>query len=133
MKTFVLDSSALMTFFEDRPGAGVVEKLLEEAAKARQSLLLSVINWGEIYYSLWRLHGEEAAGKTLEQISELPIAVADIDAASTLLAARLKAVQRLPYVDCFAAALAIQRKATLVTSDRDFARIEKLAAVLWLA
>jgi hypothetical protein len=37
--------------------------------------------------------------------------------------ARLKAEHNLPYADCFAAALAQARKATLVTSDRDFERV----------
>jgi predicted nucleic acid-binding protein len=38
----------------------------------------------------------------------------------TRLAASLKAGHNLPYADCFAAALAQDRKATLVTSDGDY-------------
>jgi hypothetical protein len=36
VKAYVIDPSALMTFFEDRPGAGKVEELLTEAAEAHQ-------------------------------------------------------------------------------------------------
>jgi len=46
--------------------------------------------------------------------------------------ARLKAQHNLPYPDCFAAALAQARKATLVTSDKDFERVGTGLKTLWL-
>ena len=61
MKSFVLDASALMTFFENRPGAAKVEEILRGAADSQRPLAMSVINWGEVYYSIWRTHGEKAA------------------------------------------------------------------------
>jgi len=39
------------------------------------------------------------------------------------LAANLQAQYHLPFTDCFAAALAQARKATLVTSDKDLQRV----------
>jgi predicted nucleic acid-binding protein len=36
-----------------------------------------------------------------------------------------------PYADCFAAALALTRKAALATSDKDFAHLEKHVSILW--
>jgi PIN domain nuclease of toxin-antitoxin system len=60
MKTYVLDASALMTFFEDRPGAEKVEELLAKAAEAKRPLAMSVVNWGEVYYSVWRARGGES-------------------------------------------------------------------------
>ncbi len=48
------------------------------------------------------------------------------------LAARLKANHNLPYADCFAAALAQARKATLVTSDKDFERVRTALKTLWV-
>ena len=47
MKRYVLDASAVMTFFEDRPGADKVENLLEGAAEKQRFLLMSVVNWGK--------------------------------------------------------------------------------------
>ena len=61
MKTYVLDASALMTFFENRAGAEQVEELLAKAAEAKRPLLMSAVNWGEVYYSVWRARGEPAA------------------------------------------------------------------------
>ncbi|MGA3168192.1 MAG: type II toxin-antitoxin system VapC family toxin [Terriglobia bacterium] len=130
MKTYVLDSSALMTFFEDRPGADKVEELLAEAADAKRPLAMSVVNWGEVYYSIWRARGEKAAAAKLQEIAQLPIQVFDVDMELANLAASLKAEHNLPYADCFAAALAQARKATLVTSDSDFKRVGTALKIL---
>jgi len=132
MKTFVLDASALMAFFEDRPGADKVEELLAKAAEAKRPLLMSVVNWGEVYYSVWRARGEKAANEILKRIAQLPIELVDVDAELARLAGALKAQHQLPYADCFAAALATSHKAALVTSDKDFGRIERLARIEWL-
>jgi len=37
----------------------------------------------------------------------------------------------LPYADCFAAALAANRKASLATSDADFAKLDRRLTLLW--
>ena len=132
MKTYVLDASALMTFFEDRPGAEKVEDLLAKAAETKRPLLMSVVNWGEVYYSVWRARGEKAAGAKLQEIAQLPIEIVGVDMELGKLAARLKAEHNLPYADCFAAALAQARKATLVTSDKDFARVGAALKILWV-
>jgi len=132
VKTHVLDASALMTFFEDRVGARTVEELLGKAAEAKSPLLMSVVNWGEVYYSVWRTHGEGVAGGKLREIAQLPIEIVDADFELTRRAASLKAVYGLPYAGCFAAALAESRKAPLVTGDKDFERIESLLKIVWL-
>jgi predicted nucleic acid-binding protein len=48
-----------------------------------------------------------------------------------IVAAELRANHKLPYTDCFAAALAVHRKASLATSDKDFASVEKKLDILW--
>jgi len=47
-------------------------------------------------------------------------------------AAELKSKHRMSYAGCFAAALARQRKAELVTGDRDFRQVEGEVKILWL-
>jgi predicted nucleic acid-binding protein len=47
-------------------------------------------------------------------------------------AAEVKSKYKLYYVDCFAAALAIEDKAALVTSDSDFRRLGHDFPMLWL-
>jgi predicted nucleic acid-binding protein len=130
--SYVLDASALMAFFEDRAGGEKVEELLSKAAEAKRPLLMSVVNWGEVYYAIWRAHGEKAADLKLQETAQLPLELTDVDAELARLAASLKAQHRLSYADCFAAALAQARKAALVTSDKDFDCIARVLKILWI-
>jgi predicted nucleic acid-binding protein len=132
MKTYVLDASALMSFFEDGPGAEKVEELLAKAAETKHPLLMSVVNWGEVFYSVWRAHGEKAARAKLYEIAQLPVEVISVDMDFARSAATLKAEHNLPYADCFAAAVAQARKATLVTSDKDFECVGPHLKILWV-
>jgi predicted nucleic acid-binding protein len=132
MKSLVLDASALMTFFENRPGAAKVEELLTAAADFQRPLAMSVINWGEVYYSIWRTHGEKAAAAKLQEIAQLPIQIFDVDMGLAKSAASLKAQFNLPYADSFAAALAQAQKATVVTSDKDFERAGTVLKIFWV-
>jgi predicted nucleic acid-binding protein len=131
MKRIVLDASALMTFLEDRPGADKVEDWIRLGVEGKRQLLMSVVNWGEVYYSTWRAKGPGIARKVLDDIAQLPLEIVDADLELTRSAAELRAEHKLPYIDCFAAALAVNRKASLATSDKDFAQVEKRLEILW--
>jgi predicted nucleic acid-binding protein len=131
MKRVVLDASAVMTFFENRPGADKVEELIHLSLAGKRQLFMSVVNWGEVYYSTWRAHGPGVARKIIEDISQLPVEIVDASLDLTRAAAELRANHKLPYTDAFAVALAAQRKAFLATSDQDFAAVEKNIDILW--
>jgi predicted nucleic acid-binding protein len=131
MKRIVLDASAVMTFSVDRPGAEKVEQLLQLAVDGKRELLMCVVNWGEAYYSVWRDQGPGFARHFLEQFAQLPIHLVPADVELARHAAEFKASFNLPYVDGFAAALALHRKAALATSDRDFSSIAKKLDILW--
>jgi predicted nucleic acid-binding protein len=120
-----------MSFLENRPGAAKVQELLESAMDGNRQILMSVVNWGEVYYSVWRAKGPGVAQKVLADISQLPVQVVDADHLLTQSAAELRAQHKLPYVDCFAAALAIHLKADLATSDQDFVHVKKKVKILW--
>ena len=131
MKRVVLDASALMTFFEDRPGAAKVEELLGGATEGKLEILMCIVNWGEVYYSIWRTKGRQAAEATVAEIAQLPIEIVEADFELTKLAAALRAQLKLPYADCFAAALAHQHKAMVATADKDFTQVEQTVKILW--
>jgi len=131
MKRIVLDASAVMTFSANRPGAEKVEQLIQLAVDGKRELLMCVVNWGEVYYSVWRDQGPGFALHLLAQIAQLPIHLVPADTDLARHAAEFKANFNLPYVDGFAAALALTCKASLATSDNDFARIEKKLDILW--
>ena len=52
MKRMVLDASALISYFENRPGGNVVEEVLSGCIDGKTELIMSIVNWGEVYYSL---------------------------------------------------------------------------------
>jgi predicted nucleic acid-binding protein len=131
MKRTVLDASAVMTFSANRPGAEKVEQLLQLAVDGKRELLMCVVNWGEVYYSVWRDQGPGFARQILAQMAQLPILLIPADVELARHAAEFKASFNLPYVDGFAAALAVSRKASLATSDKDFASVEKKLHIHW--
>jgi predicted nucleic acid-binding protein len=131
MKRIVLDASALMTFFENRPGAEKVQDLIRLGVEGKRQLLMSAVNWGEVYYSTWRTKGPAVARKVIEDMAQLPLEIVPADLDLTRAAAELRAEHKLPYTDGFAAALALHRKASLATSDKDFALVQKKLDILW--
>jgi ribonuclease VapC len=62
----------------------------------------------------------------------MSIEIVDADWNLTCRAASLKAKGRLAYADCFAAALAVERKAQLVTGDPELKALEEKVKVLWI-
>jgi predicted nucleic acid-binding protein len=109
-----------------------VGRLLRDAAIDREPLLVSVANWGEVFYLSRQRVGEERARQALGKLSRFFISVVPVDLPQALKAGEIKALHHIPYVDCLAAALAILNQATLVTSDRDFEKLGRKFPVLWL-
>ena len=132
MKTYVFDASALFAFLQDNPGASKVEGFLTEARRGRAKVLMSAVNYGEVYGKILRDSGPEQALRAVHAVSPLPIEVVDATRPRAFQAADVKAKYKLYYVDSFAAALAIEHKATLVTSDSDFRRLGQAFPVIWL-
>lgn len=137
MATMVLDAHALMVLFNDEPGAEEVEKILLKAERGNPRLLMSIINFGEIYYSIYRGASPEAAESKAHEIVGMQIELVPVDARDLELvrqAAVFKATKKMSYADCFAAALAKTRNAELVTGDRDFKAVETdLKKIHWLS
>ena len=132
-KAYVLDSYALFAHFEDEPGAERVRSLLRSARAGKTELLLSVINFGELYYTALRERGTKEAEEIRFIMEQLPIEILDADMELTLAAARLKGRHSVAYADCFAAALAIRKQAKVITGDPEFKKFGAAVAVEWLA
>ena len=132
MKTYVLDASALFAYLQKRPGALKMNELLKETLRGRARLLMSAINYGEVYGKLSRDYGVEQALTTISAIRALPVTLLEATPQRAMMAADIKNKYRLYYVDSFAAGLAGEYKATLVTSDSDFRKLGHGFSVLWL-
>jgi predicted nucleic acid-binding protein len=126
----VLDANALIGFFEDRKvAARKMERLVDEALRQDSPLLMSAVNWGEVFYTAWRRHGEAMAREAEDRLRELPIAVIAVDRERASRVGALKQRHNLGYADAFAAELAIERGAWLVTADPEFTKVGRILSV----
>jgi uncharacterized protein len=133
MAAKVLDAWALMAFFKGEAAAAeAVETLIHKAADDKARLLLCVVNWGEVYYGMWRAGGKEAAEAAAGDLSRLPIELVDADLHLAKQAAIYKATHKMSYADAFAAALAKNKNAELVTGDAEFKAVEREIKINWL-
>lgn len=128
----VLDSYALIAYFEDESSADQVKELLQQAEERKKSLLMSIVNWGEVYYALSRSKGESKAEESILIIDQLPITLIEINRAIAYQAAKLKARYAVAFGDCFAAALAMVNQGQVLTGDLEFKNLEKRVSVIWL-
>ena len=129
-RRYVLDANALIGFFENRYSAAQrVRHLLDEAVRQDAPLLMSAVNWGEVFYIAWRLHGEAKAWEAEARLQELPVTVISVDQERASRAGALKQKHSLGYADAFAAELAIERGAWLITADPEFSKVGKALAV----
>jgi ribonuclease VapC len=128
----VFDSFALLAYFDNEPGAELVEQLLRQAQGQTATLHLSLVNLGEVYYIIQRERGRDAAVATLALIDQLPIHQEAVDRPRVLAASALKANQAISYADAFAAALGQQLHGPVVTGDPEFQPVAALVEVLWL-
>jgi ribonuclease VapC len=131
MNRYVIDSYAMIAYFEDEPGADKVAGMLNDLVRMKKAYI-SIINWSEIYYNTFRIQGEAGGEAVLNQISRYPIELVEADRNLTLEAARLKGRFKIAYADCFAAALARQLKAQVLTGDREFKKLEKEIGIEWI-
>jgi len=132
MATKVLDSYALMAFFEDEPGADVVRGLIYKSVESDTTLLMSIVNLGEIWYSIARTNSAEMADQYIHEIKGMGIEIIDADWTVTRQAAAFKSHGNISYADCFAAALAKLKKAELITGDKEFKSLEDEIKISWL-
>ncbi len=119
-------------FLQRKPGAAKLAGLLTDAMRHRAEILMSAVNFGEVYGLILREEGPDKARTTAADVRPLPIQYEEATLQRCLNAAEVKVKYRLYYADSFAAALAIEKKATLVTSDSDFRRLGHDFHILWL-
>ncbi|PWB71043.1 MAG: hypothetical protein C3F07_15610 [Anaerolineales bacterium] len=128
----VLDSYALMAFFGDEPGADLVRELILKAEDNKVNLLMSVVNLGEVWYSIARTTSPEIADQYVGEINGMAIEIVDVDWQLTRQAAEFKADGNISYADCFAAALAKIKKAELITGDNEFKQLDGEIKISWI-
>ena len=107
-----LDSWAVLAWLDgDEPAATVVQEVFES-----ERPWMSWLNIGEVVHQVERRHGFGEAGMVASRL-RAAVALDDVTAERVLAAAHIKARHPIAFADCFAAATAIARDATLLTGD----------------
>ncbi len=132
LKSIVLDSWAVMAYLEDEPSGANVGTMIADAQDDGTPLLMSVVNVGEVWYTLARRRSVKDADETIRWLREVGVRIIDADWEITNIAAKFKVKGNISYADCFAAALTKQNKATLLTGDHEFKHLEDEISVVWL-
>ena len=132
MPAKVLDSFALIAYFRDEPGAETMENLLVTAGKKDIPLHMTDVNYAEVKYSIVKKDGAEAWSEAAKILQGLPIDFHPTNRALADSAADFKARFKISLADAFAAALAKEKKAELVTGDPEFKALEKEIKITWL-
>ncbi len=131
-KVFVLDTWSVMAYLEDEPTGEQVESLIADAHEGGTPLMMSVVNVAEVWYGFARRSSEDKANQGVSELKQLGIEFIDADLKLALEAARFKAQHKMSLADCFAAALAKENKADLVTGDQEFKQVEGEVKILWM-
>ena len=128
----VLDSHALLKFLRDEAGAEAVSLLLEKAGQRDQPVHMTEVNYAEVQYIVRRKDGD-AAWKTIAgELKAAPIEFHPATRALADIAGDFKARFKISLADAFAAALAKEKKAELVTGDSEFKALGKEITINWL-
>ena len=128
----VLDSFALLAFLRGEPGDEKIAALLERAGLRDEPLQMTEVNYAEVKYFVIRKDGAARWQEVARELPALPIAFHPANRELADIAADFKARYKLSLADAFAAAFAKERKARLITGDREFRALEKEIKIGWL-
>ena len=125
---FILDTSAILAYVQEEPGAQRVYSLLIEAKAKRCRISISFATISEVYYIICQKQGPPPARELVALLKELPIEIVQSNERITLAAGRLKAAYRLSFADAFIAATAMEKEGVLVHKDPEFELIRPSVA-----
>lgn len=128
----VLDAHALLAFFRGEDAGVPVKELLHKAAVADRPLHMTEVNYAEVKYMLLKKDGASAWAEAADVLKSLPLEFHPATRALADTAAVFKARFKMSLADAFAAALAKEKKAELVTGDPEFKPLEKEIKINWL-
>jgi predicted nucleic acid-binding protein len=107
-----LDSWAVLAWLDgDEPAAGAVQEAFDAGRP-----WMSWLNVGEVAYQVERHLGADEAALVVGRL-RASVALDDVTTNRVLAAAHIKAKHPIAFADCFAAATAAARDATLLTGD----------------
>ena len=136
MKKYVLDTCALVAFFNDENGADVVESILLKAINGECVVIMNKYNLLEAYYGYLRANDEAFAENILRVVEDSSVFISDVLTNDIFRqAGKLKASYKISLADSIVLAQALVDNAIIVTSDHhELDIIERDGAIefLWI-
>ena len=123
MKNIVFDSFAIIALLREESGYEIVRDILVQISQHKAEGYITTVNAGEVYYMMARKSNLNFAEEALRVLHQLPIEIVNADFKLSIEAAKIKSKFSLSYADAYAAALTIQKKATVVTGDKEFDKL----------
>lgn len=125
IRQFVLDTSAILTYFQAEAGDDQVIALFQAAKEGEAILLIPFAAAIEIYYMTLGEKGQPVAEERFVALKMLPAAISmEMEEAYLLEVGRLKAKYPISFADALIAAVATQRRATLVHKDPELLSLQ---------
>jgi len=115
-ESYVFDTSALLTLWNDEEGADEVERLIRSGAVVYVSFMTCM----EGRYRLWKNAGREESDEFSRHLDLLPLQRIDITPRIFETAIEIKATNSLSVCDSWIAATAVATESILVHKDPEF-------------
>ena len=122
---YVLDTSALVSYFNDEPEAGQVEVVLRQP----DELMIPFMTMMELRYVLLRAYSVSHVDQIIETLRSCGASIVESSPVWGIQAAEIKARGGLSLADAWIAALALMHNAELVHKDPEFDRVEGLRSL----
>ena len=122
---YVLDTSALVSYFNDEPEAGQVEVVLRQP----DELMIPFMTLMELRYVLLRTFSASRVDQILETLRSCGASIVESSTVWGIQAAEIKARGGLSLGDAWIASLALIHGAELVHKDPEFDRVEGLRSI----
>ena len=118
-ESVVLDSSALLTIWNDEAGADRVAELLGSGKK----IYISFMTLMECRYRIWKNVDRHESERFSEYLDLLPLEVVGVTEAIFALAVEIKATYNLSVCDSWIIATAVSTRSLLVHKDPEFEQV----------
>lgn len=128
----IYDSFAILKLLQKERHYEKVARLLEENLKNRNQPLLQIINFGEIIYRTKKDFGNDAKIRAIRHVIGIGFRIVPAADPIVYAAAELKGSYAISYADAFLLATALREKATIVTGDPEFEKVESLCRIHWI-
>ena len=119
--SYVLDTSAILTLWNDEEGADIVERILRSQA----DIYVSFMTFMEGRYRLWKNIGKDESGKFSRYLHLLPMNKVGLTDMIFEKAIEIKATSSLSVCDSWIIATAITTDSILVHKDPEFEHVKQ--------